>query len=395
MKYLRRPLCPFSSLTNNIQLYLNKDKIEIKMEPIGIYIHVPFCLGKCPYCDFYSVYPDEINVKEYLNAVKLRIKEYSLIYKRNIKTVYFGGGTPNLIGHKGISEILNEIKVNFNTDALKEVTVECNPNSVTEEFFSGIKKAGVNRISMGLQSANESELQFLGRKHNLLDVKNAVSFAKKAGIDNISLDLMIGLENQSEKDLLNSIEFCASLGVSHISSYILKVEENTPFAKKNMLLPDEDVSAALYLFTCEELEKKGYLQYEISNYSKKGFESRHNLIYWQGKEYIGIGPGAHSFIDGKRFYYERDLKAFINGALPVSDGEGGDFEEFLMLNLRLKRGLLKKDCIEKYENGENLFDEALKKSRKIPDLYIERDENKISLTREGFLISNTIISMLI
>ena len=392
MKYLRRHLCPFSSLTNK---YRKTDKMDATA--IGIYIHVPFCLGKCPYCDFYSVYPDEIKIKEYLSAVKMRIKEYSLIYNRKvkIKTVYFGGGTPNLIGHGGISEIINEINEKFNTSALEEITVECNPNSVSEEFFLGISKAGVNRISMGLQSANESELKFLGRKHNSEDVKNAVSFAKKAGIDNISLDLMIGLENQSEKELENSIEFCSSLGVKHISSYILKVEENTPFAKKNMLLPDEDKSAALYLFVCEELEKRGYLQYEISNYSKENFESRHNLIYWQGKEYIGIGPGAHSFIEGKRFYYERDLKKFINGALPIPDGEGGDFEEFLMLNLRLKRGLFKKDCIEKYENGEKLFTDALKKASKIPSRYIEANENNISLTREGFLISNTLISMLL
>ena len=149
------------------------------MEPIGIYIHVPFCLGKCPYCDFYSVYPDEIKVKEYLNAVKSRIEEYSLIYKRKVKTVYFGGGTPNLIGHEGIGEILKKIKERFNTDCLEEVTVECNPNSVTEKFFVGVKNSGVNRISMGLQSANESELQFLGRKHSLQDVEKAVGFAKK------------------------------------------------------------------------------------------------------------------------------------------------------------------------------------------------------------------------
>lgn len=365
------------------------------MDAIGMYIHVPFCLGKCPYCDFYSVYPDENSVKEYLGAVKKLIREYSLIYKRSIKTVYFGGGTPNLIGHEGISEILREIKENFNTENTEEITVECNPNSVTEEFFAGIKKAGVNRISMGLQSANGSELKFLGRKHSTENVLNAVSFAKKAGIDNISLDLMIGLENQTKQMLLNSVEFCALLNVPHISSYILKIEENTPFAKRNIVLPDEDMCAELYLFVSEELEKRGYKQYEISNYSKEGMESCHNLIYWQGKEYLGIGPGAHSFMENKRFYYERDLKAFIEGAATVDDGEGGDFEEFLMLNLRLKRGLIKKECAEKFIDGEILFNEALKKAKKIPDIYIETDSERIALTKEGFLISNTVISMLI
>lgn len=365
------------------------------MDAIGMYIHVPFCLGKCPYCDFYSVYPDENLVKEYLGAVKTRIREYSLIYKRSIKTVYFGGGTPNLIGHKGISEILNEIKENFNTENTEEITVECNPNSVTEEFFTEVKKAGVNRISMGLQSANSGELKFLGRKHSTENVLNAVSFAKKAGIENISLDLMIGLENQTKEMLLNSVEFCALLDIPHISSYILKIEENTPFAKRNIVLPDEDASAELYLFVSKELEKRGYNQYEISNYSKEGMESRHNLVYWQGKEYLGIGPGAHSFMENKRFYYERDLKAFIEGAATVDDGEGGNFEEFLMLNLRLKRGLIKKECAEKFIDGEILFNEALKKAKKIPDMYIETDSERITLTKEGFLISNTIIMMLI
>ena len=366
-----------------------------KVKAIGIYIHVPFCLGKCPYCDFYSVYPKEETVKEYLEAIKRSIREYSLIYKRDVKTVYFGGGTPNLIGAEGICGILETLKKEFNILKEAEITVECNPNSVTEEFFSLVKSSGVNRISMGLQSANEDELKFLGRKHSVLNVISAVSFAKKAGIDNISLDLMIGLENQTKEKLKNSIDFCASLNVSHVSSYILKVEENTPFAKRNFQLPDEDESAELYLFACEELEKKGYKQYEISNYSKENKESRHNLIYWHGEEYLGIGPGAHSFMENKRFYYDRDLNSFINGIGTNDDGEGGDFEEYLMLNLRLSEGLNKNKCIEKFESGENLFNEALNKAKKIPSNYINISEENISLTREGFLISNSIISMLI
>ena len=365
------------------------------MEAVGLYIHVPFCLGKCPYCDFYSVYPEKKLTEEYLEAVKSRIRRYSSLYKRDIATVYFGGGTPNLIGYEGISEILKEIRENFNITEGAEITSECNPNSVTGEFFRGIKSAGVNRISMGLQSADMGELEFLGRKHSLTDVERAVKWARDAGIENISLDLMIGLEGQTKEKLKRSIDYCASLKVNHVSSYILKVEENTPFYKKAMELPDEDETAELYLFACSELEKQGYLQYEISNYAKKGFESRHNLIYWQGREYLGIGPAAHSFMEGRRFYFDRSLDAFIKGAEAVSDGEGGDFEEYLMLSLRLKEGLKRSECERKYEGGRELFDGALKKARRLPTNLIEADEEKISLKREGFLISNTIIGMLL
>ena len=195
---------------------------------------------------------------------------------------------------------------------------------------------------MGLQSAVDIERKALGRRGGCDDIKRAIERAKKAGIDNISLDLMLGIPNQTEESLKKSIEFCEKSGAKHVSAYILKIEESTPFyrIKDSLALPDEDETCDLYLYAVSELEKSGFYQYEISNFSQEGFESRHNLKYWHCEEYLGIGASAHSFVDGKRFYYERSIDSFISGQPPVNDGFGGDEEEYIMLALRLSEGLI-------------------------------------------------------
>lgn len=362
------------------------------MKPIGLYIHIPFCNGKCPYCDFYSVTPDDETVKAYVVKVCEKISAENGIYD----TVYFGGGTPSLIGAENIAKILSCI----NRTADCEVTLECNPSdtgAVDSSFdFELVAKSGVNRISMGLQSANDSERKALGRRGGCDDVERAIARAKKAGISNISLDLMLGVPNQTAESLKKSIEFCNNSCAKHVSAYILKIEEGTPFhrIKNSLILPDEDETCDLYLLAVSELEKAGFHQYEISNFSQKGYESRHNLKYWRCEEYLGIGAAAHSFADGKRFYYERSTADFINGASPVDDGEGGDEEEYIMLALRLTEGL-------NFENYKNRFGKA------IPDSIIKKaellekhglvnvTEKNISITANGFLVSNSIISELI
>lgn len=361
------------------------------MKNIGIYIHIPFCDGKCPYCDFYSKLPRDSEVESYVAAVKKRIYDFSKIYNRRVDTVYFGGGTPNLIGGEKLAEILLSLKNSFDVEERAEITVEANPNSVNSEFFFAIRSAGFNRLSMGLQSANEDELKLLGRKHSAEDVVNAVRMARGAGFDNISLDLMMGLPGQTESKLKSSVDFCSALSVEHISSYILKVEERTAFYKQALILPDDDAVSDLYLFAVDELAKLGYNQYEISNFSKPGFESKHNMKYWRCEEYLGIGPAAHSFMQGERFYFDRNIKAFIDGCKPIDDGIGGGFDELVMLRLRLAEGLSRADC-ETY--GMGLFDAILKKTKKIPCDCIKVTENNISLTAKGFLISNSIIFLL-
>ena len=362
------------------------------MKPLGLYIHIPFCKGKCPYCDFYSVTPKSKTVEKYVDSLCRKIDDAGGIYN----TVYFGGGTPSLIGSDNIAKIMSHI--NRTPDC--ESTLECNPSdtgAVNSEFdFTVVAKSGINRISMGLQSADDTERKALGRRGGCDDVERAIARAKAAGLDNISLDLMLGIPNQTEESLKKSIEHCKDSGAKHISAYILKIEESTPFhkIKDTLCLPDEDATCDLYLFAVKELEKAGFYQYEISNFSQKGFESRHNLKYWRCEEYLGIGASAHSFVNGKRFYYERNIDGFTSGISPVDDGFGGDEEEYIMLALRLSEGLI-------FENFEKRFNKRIdnkivKKAKELEKHGLVRvTDTNISLTVDGFLVSNTVICELL
>lgn len=315
---------------------------------IGLYLHIPYCDGKCPYCDFYSMRGSESALDEYTDGLIDKILYASKALNRKADTLYFGGGTPSLLGGKRIARIVSAARRGFGLEHA-EITLEANPAEDLSGFFREIRAAGVNRLSMGLQSANDEELRLLGRRHTAEQAARAVDSAQKAGIENISLDLMLAVQDQTEDSLLRSIEFCAKLGIPHVSAYLLQLEPHTAYWKNRagLRLPDED-AAALYLLACRGLEARGYRQYEISNFAQKGFESRHNLKYWLCEEYLGLGPSAHSFLDGKRFHYERSTLGFLRGDEPVQDGEGGDFDEFAMLRLRLAEGLTDKACRERF-----------------------------------------------
>ena len=371
------------------------------MKKFGIYIHVPFCESKCPYCDFYSRPPKSAGkdkneyIREYTAGVKSRLVSYAKIYgDRVVDTIYFGGGTPSVLGADALSDILSEIKNIYKVSENAEITCEANPCSVDEEFFTKLKNSGFNRLSMGLQSANEDELRLLGRRHTAEEAAEKVRIAQKVGFDNISLDLMIALPNQTKEKLKKSIDFCASLYVQHISSYILKIEENTVFGKKGVQTLDDEETADMYLFMVDELEKLGYKQYEISNFAKENFEARHNTRYWRDEEYLGIGPAAHSFMDGKRFYFERSLADFLSGKNPIEDGSGGDIEEKIMLKLRLTEGISERDLIG-FEDGKAVFDKLIKAAKLLPKNLIKIDNGVISLTAEGFLVSNSVIEFML
>ena len=364
------------------------------MKKIGLYIHIPFCKNKCPYCDFFSIKQNDEIMDRYVQGVINSFKEYSnddII----LDTIYFGGGTPSVLGTKRLSEILKTIKGMFTVDENTEITIEVNPTSSDSLDYSVLKEYGLNRLSVGMQSAVESEMKLLGRTHTREDVINTVRKAQKSGISNISLDLIIGVPTQTKASLKESMDFCASLGVKHISAYILKIEKGTKFhkIKDSLNLPNEDIQAEQYLFVSQYLEKLGYKQYEISNYSLNGYESRHNNKYWRCMEYIGIGPSAHSFYNGERFYYGRSFEDFYSGK-KFSDGKGGTEEEFIMLNLRLKRGLIFREFEEKF--GHKISDSFFKKAELFRKAgYITIDKEKASLTTEGYLVSNAIISELI
>lgn len=354
-------------------------------------MHIPFCRSKCPYCDFYSVRADESVKAQYAHVLKNKISAEMSVLGCKADTLYIGGGTPSVLGAENLGEIVKSALPFLTSDA--EITVECNPFGLSEDFFKILGFYGVNRISMGLQSANDSERRALGRLSDSETVKQAVLSAQSADISNISLDVMLGIPRQTEKSLSETLDFCISLGVPHISAYILKLEEGTVFYNRqnSLSLPNDDETSDLYLQACETLEQNAIMQYEISNFAKSGYESRHNLKYWNCEEYLGLGPAAHSFLNGKRFYFDRDLSGFLSNSKPIQDGDGGDFTEYAMLRLRLTEGLLQNDTEKRF--GHKIPEEMIKKSAVFADNgLMEYDKAGIRLTRKGFLLSNSILA---
>ncbi|MCM1544974.1 MAG: radical SAM family heme chaperone HemW [Ruminococcus sp.] len=358
----------------------------------GLYIHVPFCASKCDYCDFYSFVPNEKETDSYLTAVLSSVEKWGKRISGSFDSIYFGGGTPSFFGGEKISAIIKKIYDCFDIDPDCEITVECNPSSVNEKLMAELAKAGVNRVSMGVQSAVNSERRQLGRRSDCAQAEAAIQIAKKHGITNISLDLMLGIPLQTMRSLDESIDFIIKSKVRHISAYMLKIEENTPlYARQNTLdFPNEDLVCDMYYRTIERLKNAGFIQYEISNFALPGYESRHNLKYWNCEEYLGIGPAAHSFIDGKRFCYKRDIRSFMNGDVPDFDGSGGDEEEYVMLRLRLKKGLVSSEYAERF--GKSIPDEYFSRAKKLQKLgLVDVTNDSISLTEKGFLLSNSVI----
>ncbi len=360
----------------------------------GFYFHIPFCRSKCPYCDFYSA-ASRVCSDEYIDSLIDEINTFSrveeFVKKEDISfvdTIYFGGGTPSLMTSSQLESVLSAVRENFSVTKDAEITVECNPSSEGLcEFLQGAKKSGVNRISLGMQSALDSERKALGRKGTRESVENAVSFAKKTGIENISLDVMVGVPESTTDTLRNTLDFALSLDVPHISAYMLKIEEGTFYYKniEKLSLPTEDETADMYLFMSRYLREKGFIHYEISNFCKEGFHSRHNMKYWDGAPYIGFGPSAHSFFGSRRFYFINDTLSFINGEKGVFDGEGGDEEERLMLSLRTYKGI-------SLDNKNDCFLKLIKNYIRL-GLGEEKNGNFV-LTPEGMLISNSIILQL-
>ncbi len=351
---------------------------------LGLYIHIPFCKRKCAYCDFYSAVFTEELMDKYVDALKREVKQWGGKINRPIDTIYLGGGTPSLL-NKYIIPLLDCIRESFTICENAEITLELNPQRDIEEILVNAKKAGVNRLSIGAQSGDDGELSVLGRTHTKADTENAVSLARKLGFSNISLDLMIGLPHSNTETLDKNIDFLLSLAPEHISAYILKIEQGTKFLalEKSLGLPDDDAVCDQYLYMCKRLEAEGFSHYEISNFAKQNHESRHNLKYWQCKEYLGVGPSAHSYLEGKRFYYPRDLKGFITGNTPIPDGDGGSDSEKLMLSLRLKSGV-PLDCLP--STKANLF---------IQNGFAVINNGNFALTDKGMLVSNQIITQLL
>lgn len=364
-------------------------------EPIRIYIHIPFCDKKCNYCAFYSVAACKAQKEEYIKRLKLEIIKRGGQTDRPASSVYIGGGTPSVMSGEELAEIINTVKTSFCVLPEAEITVELNPADNLKEILPVLKQMGVNRLSIGVQCGSNEMLSCLGRRHRLCDAENAVLYAKKQGFSNISLDLMIGLPKSDIKTLSRDLEFICGLKPQHISAYILKIEENTPFfaMREELKLPDDDEVADQYLFMCKTLETLGYEHYEISNFALDGFASRHNSGYWKCEEYIGFGPSAHSFYNKKRSYYSADICQYIENPQSISDGDGGGEEEYIMLALRLKSGINSDEFEKRFDRP--IPQKIFKKAEPLGKAgLLITDGKNIRLTNEGMLVSNSIISEL-
>lgn len=374
-------------------------------DKLGIYIHIPFCRSKCDYCDFYSLAGRDDRMDQYQKALLSHIKETApLAQDFPVDTIYIGGGTPSYYGAKRLKELLGVIRKLYQVEKDAEVTVECNPDSVDVKALKILRKAGVNRLSMGMQSANACELERIHRIHTPQQVNEAATAARKAGFTNLSLDLIYGLPGQTMDSWKATVEHALSLIPQHLSCYGLKVEEGTPLAARvaqGEVLPDDDQQADLYLWTVGRLERAGYPQYEISNFSKPGFASRHNLRYWLTQPYIGFGPGAHSDFGGRRYFFVRDLDAYIQGVL-----QGGDIideseiipkrercGEYLMLRLRTVQGINEQEYRSTYFMDFAPLQARLEQFR--AQGWAEQTDGRWHFTPKGFLLSNQLIGDLL
>ena len=312
---------------------------------LGVYVHIPFCDGKCSYCGFSSFVKTDDEKERYINSLVEEIKEFAGEKKREIDSIYIGGGTPSILPINLICKLFEALKENFKWKDGLEFTIEANPCSLDEEKLSFYKKNGVNRISLGVQSLDENQLKFIGRRHSSIEAIDAVKLAKKY-FDNVSCDLLIGLKDMDENAFLAQINTLAELGITHISAYMLQVEEGTRLhrlvEKNKHLLPTDDDCVDVYEKMTDKLAILGFSQYEISNFAKQGYESYHNFKHWTGQEYVGFGLGAHSYLNGKRIandttfsgYYDR-----IHTIEAINDQQR--LEEHIMLGLRCKAGISK------------------------------------------------------
>lgn len=374
-------------------------------DKLGIYIHIPFCRSKCDYCDFYSLAGRDDRMDQYQKALLSHIRETApLAQDFPVDTIYIGGGTPSYYGAKRLKELLGVVHKLYKVEKDAEVTVECNPDSVDVKSLKILRKAGVNRLSMGMQSANACELERIHRIHTPQQVNEAATAARKAGFTNLSLDLIYGLPGQTMDSWKATVEHALSLIPQHLSCYGLKVEEGTPLAARvaeGEVLPDDDQQADLYLWTVGRLERAGYPQYEISNFAKPGFASRHNLRYWLTQPYIGFGPGAHSDFGGRRYSFVRDLDAYIQGVL-----QGGDIideselipkrercGEYLMLRLRTVQGINEQEYRSTYFMDFAPLQARLEQFQ--AQGWAEQTDGRWHFTPQGFLLSNQLIGDLL
>lgn len=389
-------------------------------EELSLYIHIPFCVQKCGYCDFLSAPADEKARDRYVQALLMEIECYqgTETADRKIKTLYIGGGTPSILSVNQLDCIIQKIKCTFNFCDDIEASMEMNPGTASKEKCRALYQMGINRLSIGLQSTNDMELKTLGRIHSYEDFLNTYTWCREAGFQNINVDLMAALPYQTVESYTTGLRKIIHLAPEHISAYSLILEEGTPFYQKYNSgcypLPDEEQERLMYRETEQILAQAGYERYEISNYAKKGYACRHNLVYWQGGDYLGLGLGSSSYMDGVRFHNTTDLNTYVNQCAYVEDREElsvqAKMEEFMFLGLRVMAGVSGTEFEKRFgKTMEDVYGDVLRKHEEEGLLQIERKEDrkeaaaaepakgktnieKVMLTTKGVDVSNYVFA---
>ena len=369
---------------------------------LGLYIHIPFCVRKCKYCNFNSFKLNIDEKKKYLSALSKEMELYKeKIGQKEIDSIFVGGGTPSILNEEEIKILFDNINLNFKIKEDAEITMECNPGTLTLNKLKIMKKCGVNRLSIGLQAVQNHHLKYIGRIHTFEEFEKNYHEAKKVGFDNINIDLMYALPNQTKEDWMESLEKVVNLNPTHISAYSLILEENTElfdmYERKEFKLLDEDTDIEMYEYTINYLKSHGYNQYEISNYAKKGFECKHNILYWKCENYVGIGTSASGFLDEIRYNNLCEIDKYeeliLNGKKPIEWEEKlsikDKIEESIFLGLRMNEGIKFKDFKNKYDF--NFLEEYKNEIEKLTKLQlIDINETGMKLTQKGKEISNSV-----
>ena len=370
-----------------------------KCIPLELYIHIPFCVQKCQYCDFLSGPSDQETRKRYIEALLAEIQAVQGVEAYEIVSVFIGGGTPSVLEAGAIASIIEAIREKFAFSADTEITIEANPGTVDLEKLKDYRRAGINRLSLGLQSTEPAELRMLGRIHSYEEFLQSYRQAREAGFANINIDMMFAIPGQTGEAWREHLHQVAELKPEHISAYSLIIEEGTPFAERKLNLPDEDTEYQMYEDTAAVLAEYGYRQYEISNYAREGYSCRHNIGYWKRTEYLGLGLGASSLFRGERFSNTRDMQEYLafskdtacirkeNTKLSRND----QIEEFMYLGLRMTEGISEKDFEENFhENLEHVYGTVLQKYKETG--FLEKVGRNWRFTRKGIHVSNHILA---
>ena len=371
---------------------------------IGLYFHIPFCASRCAYCDFCSTAGRRDLMDSYQKALLRHFTEFApRLEDYLVDTVYFGGGTPSWYGAERLLEIFEAAKRRCRVLTDAEVTLEANPDSVSARALKQLRRAGFNRVSIGMQSANDEVLKAIGRRHRFEDVLDAVDAAREAGFDNLSLDLIYGLPAQSREDWADSLSRAVLMKPNHLSCYGLKLEEGTPLyrLRDSALIPDDDTQADMYLYTVEYLATRGYAQYEISNFAQRGRESRHNLKYWLLEDYAGFGASAASCIGSSRYTFTRDVEGYIASVMDGSPllceseelSRHARAAEYVMLGLRTTRGISAEDFDRYYRGAFPALEPLLRSYQKYG--FARQLGDRWCFTPKGFLLSNSLIGELL